>query len=143
VASGSCQLTAAKWANRRSLGIAADSAGACQVVPRRITGIVRKTWPPSATTGEPGQPGLHPATALTSTGGANVEHGIAPNLPEGQRGASYCTAPSSGFSVSAAQSLLLTVLGVKGSQVRILSSRRHDGEFPQVRALIHASESGP
>jgi hypothetical protein len=35
------------------------------------------------------------------------------------------------------------VLGVKGSQVQILSSRRRDGEYSQVRALIHASESGP
>jgi hypothetical protein len=37
VASG-CHLTAAKWANRRALGIAADSVSACHAVPRRITG---------------------------------------------------------------------------------------------------------
>jgi hypothetical protein len=39
--------------------------------------------------------------------------------------------------------LCRATLGVKGSQVQILSSRRRDGEFPQVRALIHVSESGP
>jgi hypothetical protein len=72
-----------------------------------------------------------------------VEHGIAPSRSEGCWCASYCTVPSSGFAVSAGQRDLLTVLGVKGSQVQILSSRRRDGEFPQVRALIHASESGP
>jgi hypothetical protein len=64
----------------------------------------------------------HPATTLTIAGGANVEHGIAPNRPEGHRGASYCIGQSSGFSVSAAQSLLLTVLAVKGSGVRIPSA---------------------
>ena len=65
------------------------------------------------------------AMSLTGRGGAIVEHGIAPGWRGGAQAASYCTSPSSGFSVSAGQRNPLTVLGVKGSQVQILSSRRH------------------
>jgi hypothetical protein len=75
--------------------------------------------------------------SLTGGGGANVEHGITPNRPGGSRGALYCTTPSSGFTVSAGQQDRLTVLGVKGSQVQILSSRRRDGRFPHHEGAAH------
>jgi hypothetical protein len=78
-------------------------------------------------------------TALTGLDGANVEHGLASSGPEGRGGASYCTTPSSTFSVSAGHRVLLTVLGVKGSQVQILSSRRRDGRFSVLRGIAHQS----
>jgi hypothetical protein len=52
-----------------------------------------------------------------------------------------CTAAvqAARFSVCAVQRDLLTVLGLKGSQVQILSSRRCDGRFPCYWGAAHQS----
>ena len=62
---------------------------------------------------------------LTDVSGANLEHPVASNLPGATCASLYDASLSSGFSVSAGRRNPLTVPGFKGSQVQILSSRRH------------------
>jgi len=63
---------------------------------------------------------------LTEWGGANLEHRYALNYAKKLLTELNCTAMTGGFSISAGRARMRTSLGVKGSQVQILSSRRLD-----------------
>jgi len=65
-------------------------------------------------------------SSLTERGGANLEHRYALNYAEQRPTELNWTAVTGGFSISAGHGALRTSLGVKGSQVQILSSRRRD-----------------
>jgi hypothetical protein len=73
--------------------------------------------PPSTATGK---------GSLTERGGANLEHRYTLNYAEQRPTELNCTAVTGGFSISAGHVPMRTSLGVKGSQVQILSSRRRD-----------------
>lgn len=66
------------------------------------------------------------ASSLTEQGGANLEHRYTLNYVQLRPMELNCTAVTGGFSVSAGSTILRTSLGVKGSQVQILSFRRRD-----------------
>ena len=70
-------------------------------------------------------PRLHDCS-LTARGGANLEHRYALNYAKKLLTELNCTAMTGGFSISAGRARMRTSLGVKGSQVQILSSRRRD-----------------
>jgi hypothetical protein len=65
-------------------------------------------------------------SSLTERGGANLEHRYALNYAEQRPTELNYTAVTGGFSISAGHVPRRTSLGVKGSQVQILSSRRRD-----------------
>ena len=65
-------------------------------------------------------------TSLTERGGANLEHRYVLNYAEQRPTELNCTAVTGEFSISAGHAAMRTSLGVKGSQVQILSSRRRD-----------------
>jgi hypothetical protein len=69
---------------------------------------------------------LRIASSLTELGGANLEHGYALNYGQRRPTDLICTAVTGGFLISAGHAAMCTSLGVKGSQVKILSSRRRD-----------------
>src|SRR5687767_7710862 len=64
---------------------------------------------------------------LTEVGGADLEHTVDVNRPEHARAAPNCTTATCAESVPAGQGTRRATLGVKGSQVQILSSRRQIG----------------
>ena len=63
---------------------------------------------------------------MTVRGGANLEHRYTLNCVQRRPTGLIRTAVTGGFSVSAGRRTVRTSLGVKGSQVQILSSRRRD-----------------
>ena len=63
---------------------------------------------------------------MTEWGGANLEHRYALNYAKKLLTELNCTAMTGGFSISAGRARMRTSLGVKGSQVQILSSRRRE-----------------
>src|SRR6185312_16511021 len=65
-------------------------------------------------------------SSLTEWGGANLEHRYALNCAEQRPTELNFTAATCEFYISAAPAVVRTSLGVKGSQVQILSSRRRD-----------------
>jgi hypothetical protein len=66
------------------------------------------------------------AASLTNRGGANLEHRYTLDCVQRPPTGLICTAVTGGFPVSAGRAAVRTSLGVKGSQVQILSSRRRD-----------------
>ena len=65
-------------------------------------------------------------SSLTEWGGANLEHRYALNCAEQRPTELNFTAATCEFYISAAPAVVRTSLGVKGSQVQFLSSRRRD-----------------
>jgi hypothetical protein len=74
----------------------------------------------------PAESTVRDVTSLTERGGANLEHRYELNYAEQRPTELKCTAVTGGFSISAGHVPMRTSLGVKGSQVQILSSRRRD-----------------